>query len=617
MELEQALAVWLGPWDRNCADARALYLGAGFTKSCNPEAPLFGDYAPAVRQRLLDQRGLQDSLRHVLENPEAVGGLQVDELIELLAQWTDRRTVFDLLFAEPIEKGPPFALRPRAFQPHRKALPPEADGVYRSFLQWVKQLRTHQPGHWSVLDPRGGAVIAGRLIAEGVVPLVLSTNWDAYAELGAALAGLEVCHDGLEGLPPPSRTRLLVFDAPEKVALRPRAAFERLLLKLHGSVDHFVELCRRKLAKHTLEEQLRHSFLVATSDLTHWRGASQWVQDAVADVLRTHRTLLVGVSGTDPATFRAVRERVNEWERQRDRVRGLWENGSTPVPERPPLAGVALRADLRVSSLLLFRDGPECQNQLVVGDASEALRAAYAWALVQLFAEALQELAEETAGPVEAGEAHELCGRLGPRLSGELADPPGDRRLVNLLCDALGPGARWAALAGGRLPQAGLPGDPIQRWHYATWRVAPRGSPVADRRRLRTIAACALALAEGPFEIARGTGIVRLEEGHRLLGEGTNSLRSLLADAREPELLLLPWPWPASGDVLSSALREGLRLQLDLPPFPSEPSLHPYVVPVPAGEVPGGPAELDLGRVGIGRLVAIEDQLWIHHATSP
>ena len=110
--------------------------------------------------------------------------------------------------------------------------------------------------------------------------------------------------------------------------------------------------------------------------------------------------------------------------------------------------------------------------QVAASDGKLALRGAYAWTLLQGLATALTA----TSDPSHRRLLDELTGRLAAEL-----DSASERRpLLNLLCDALGPNARWAALVEGRPPFTESPGlRAIHRWWYAPWfcRQDPRPHP--------------------------------------------------------------------------------------------------------------------------------------------
>lgn len=545
MRLSEALTMWLGPPEAPDAGSRCVFLGAGFTKACNGHAPLFRDYVPVLCEHLgaAPATALAPELRATLVGPR---GLETDpsDLVELYDQVFGRRAVVELLLAEP----PPSAIPLRAFTSCAVGgAPPaaSADSTYRTFEQWRSLVGEHLPAHLALLRPANPAILLARLVAECAVPLVLSTNWDAYVEVACWLVGLTVRN--VEDVEPTSDegARLVVYDQAQDVALRSRPRGHPFLLKLHGGVGAVARIlaqaARGVLSAAEVDRRLAESFLVATSDLTHWRDASQWVHDAVSDVLRTHRILLLGASGADPVTFRAVRARIAEWERH--------ANGSPRVPTPGPvvphagLAAVDRSPGARLYGMMAVRGRGVPAFPVAQAEGRHALRAAYAWMLAQKMAAALAS----TPGDERWRD------RLVARLAHEV-DGGGPTPLIDVLCDALGPNARWAAIAEGRPPLDGAELRAEHRWRYAPW--STRGDGGAPPAALRQVAACAVRMSGGldeesarhGVEVDEWTGVVHLGDGHPLAEQ-----------LRHSSLLPLPWPWPARRGMASLALRAALR----------------------------------------------------------
>ncbi len=583
MNLAEVLEVWLGALDPPAGDPvrdqeRTLYLGAGFTKAAFNGAPLFNEYRDVVLRAIFErQEGLPESLRRLESDgrtPPEWEGASITDLIEILHDLAGRRQVIESLLVDP---GPAsFALQPGRCGPFRNLLPDRMDGVYRTLDQWKSAIRRSVPTHMRALDPVGPPITLGRLVYEGIVRQVMTTNWDDYVEVGCWLAGIQVSrHDNaaessLNAPHPRSREdgwcmEVHRFDCPRDVALYPRRADSVPLLKLHGGVDHVVDTLR-KMARGTLTREqadaaLEEGFLVATSDLTDWRDASQWVADAVGDAFRTSRVLLLGVSGEDTVTFRAARSRIQEWER-RNRESALEARGRFHSDEGPrevrrhhaPLVAADFAPKPRLACMMMVRhpDGP-ARVQAARADAGFTLRAAYAWHLLRHILTVL------TSGLPRA--AAELSRRLTPRLEAEVACGDGTRApLVALLSEAVGPSARWAALAEARPPFSRFVFLPETYWWYAPWtRPAPNeiacqapGNEIPVSHALQ-IAGCLEVLSRSrargrpSLEIDPWTGVVRVLDTHPC---------TLL---RDRNLLLMPWPWPLEEGVESPMLRSALR----------------------------------------------------------
>jgi hypothetical protein len=298
------------------------------------------------------------------------------------------------------------------------------------------------------------------------------------------------------------------------------------------------------------DARLAEAFLVAASDLTHWHDAAEWVQDAVADALRASRVLFLGVSGADPVTFWAVRERIGEWERrlaewERDRRDDALGSGAAE-PGPAPFVAVDHSPKARLAAMMAERV-PRGQPRFraLAGDAAHVLRATYAWGLLRLL---IERAARNRA------RLRELGGRLGARLRLE-ADVGGNspKPLTDLLCGALGPGARWAAIAERMPPFESRPITPEARWWYAAWDRA-----ALDPENLAQILACAAVLSAAAaqrdsgdlFQVDPWTGVVQVSEGH------PNE------HVRDRDLLLLPWPWPVRRGLHSADLGLALRTQV-------------------------------------------------------
>lgn len=182
----------------------------------------------------------------------------------------------------------------------------------------------------------------------------------------------------------------------------------------------------------------------------------------------------------------------------------------------------------------------------VPGEAGHVLRAAYAWGLLRLLL-----------GAVDATGSG--VGELGPQLTWRLSAETDARAnepkpLTDLLCDALGPGARWAGIAEGIPPFEFRPVRPEARWWYAPWG-QDGARAVLDPANLHQILACAATLAglrmtwDGGdlLKVGPWTGMVHVSERH------PNE------EIRDRDLLLLPWPWPVRRGLRSADLGLALR----------------------------------------------------------
>lgn len=581
MELSEALEVWGGELNpsphfyrlkKQAPDQRVLYLGAGFTKATNSSAPLFGQYSSMVMEQLCQLPTFPEALREAFRE-KSFDGAAITELAELYHNYAGRRKLAELFMTEPVGQDH-YSLAPGAYQDWLQPLPPRGEATYRSLEHWQALVDRHQPLHLSVLNPGAPPHMVGRLLWEGSIQQVLSTNWDSYVELGAWLTGLVVERAGKAHLETRNRQTLQVFDRGRSVSLFTRHR-QPLLLKLHSGIDVVCELLdqvgRGWLTQEQAEQQLRSYFLVSSTDLTHWRDATQWVQDVVSDALRASRVLFVGVSGADPVTFRAVRARVQEWElAARD-----WTTEQAHVPrlhrdaepETLPLVALArgqLAKNLRLACMMSIQP-PRGSSDIHVAtsDGHFGLRGAYAWSLLR---QMLQRL--ELDDPLHQKLAVELEQRLKAELNGGNSCP-----LLSLLCDALGPNARWAALAEGRTPFDAIPTEAAARWWYAPWFYERSEAVPVSTKAIQQLVACAAWLsrqhplraeaaddAPRSIQVDAWTGVVQVPEWQVLEGkEPSSPLQDLLSGR---DLLLLSWPWKPREGVSAHALRWGLKHSL-------------------------------------------------------
>lgn len=614
IDLVETLVGWLGPLGPDpslCARSgargggagedttprRVLLLGSGFTKSAWEGAPVFRAFRPLLQERLARAGTVPATLQPLIGDhggeetgyparsrcPRSSAPPEIDpaELIQMVDQYLGRVAVARTILAEP-QGASPRLLPPQ--DPVRRPLPPRGDSAFRSFKLWCQAIESHQPTHLAPLHPTGPVALLGRLIAEGVVETILSTNWDAYVELACALAGLRVCDADDRDHAKPTWLeelggRLQVFESPGEATLHPRPRHGAVLLKLHGGVRTLHRLLagldHGDLSHQQAERELRRCFLVSSEDLVHWREPSDWVREAVGDALRASSLLALGLSGADPVIFRALRQRICEWEKEEN-------DAETAAPRRrpPPFAAIDRSPQLRLTNMMAVRGRGLPEHRVVQAGGSVALRAAYAWWLVGRLAGALA---------VRSGREEEVRTALLDTLLAEIRQLAQDESLytplLDLLCGSLGPGARWAALAERRPPFHASVVSPLRRWWYAPWGRLRRSGEACPAN-LEEIAGFAAAVActaprtEGPAGVTVDpwTGVVHLGPRHRLLEDGVVS-------GSGANLLPLPWPWPVGRGLASSDLRSELRDRFTWGPGRSLESLARsplWLVPLPA-----------------------------------
>lgn len=463
MHLAEGVRLWLGATDATPA-RRALFLGAGFTRSCNPKSPLFWEY----RDPLVERMRLASLERDfaTLLNVETAK-LDLMQLIEMADIHLDRLEIARLFL--------------RNLQNVRGA-------DAKTYLT-LKQLLGEELTWLHVNSPH---LILARLIAEGVIDEVLSTNWDAYVEHAAALVGLRVedaddtssCEAPFDAL----RSSVRVIETHDEMNLHWAAPTPGVTLyKLHGGVRSITRaLDDADKGVSTAESQLRRSFLVSSSDLVQWRDHAEWIRDRVGATIRASAVFTIGVSGADTVTYDTFRRQIREWEcsaEHRDTsVKGALGDGLVEARGvRMRLVASSPSPSLLLSNMVSVRRGPGLVDlHTVRSGGGHAMRAIYATWLLDVILRAAGE-------PSPVGEF--LLGRLRRDLHDlerqeKQTDPPeeGKTRLLDLLALAIGPHSCWAGEIARVGPYVTEPtavhGREKGRFWYAPW------SALHERRRL-------------------------------------------------------------------------------------------------------------------------------------
>ncbi len=170
LTLAEAVEIWLRGGEKRIRGSgrppprRALFLGAGFTKSAWRDSPLFSDFKPLLVRALRRAGALLPELTG--ECMPATPSTDVGDLIELVDHLLGRLAVARVVMAEP--GGPVFHLED-PMDPQRRPPNPRSPSAFRRQKPWWDALKRYPPGHLSPLDPKGPVVLLGRLIAEGAV----------------------------------------------------------------------------------------------------------------------------------------------------------------------------------------------------------------------------------------------------------------------------------------------------------------------------------------------------------------------------------------------------------------------------------------------------------------
>lgn len=149
MSVQDALEMWLGALDSADDDSsRCLFLGAGFTKATNDEAPLFDDFKAELARSLVRSPGFERLSPRVKENiADAIRlgtekkSLDPSEMIEMVDHLSGGGAVADIVFSEPIS---PRAQR-HSQLPYRNPPGDAADSVFRTLSQWQRLFKTTSP----------------------------------------------------------------------------------------------------------------------------------------------------------------------------------------------------------------------------------------------------------------------------------------------------------------------------------------------------------------------------------------------------------------------------------------------------------------------------------------
>ncbi len=581
MRIDLLLEQWLGPLvvtrPASPPSERALFVGAGYAKSVYGAAPTFRELVPEAVRRLR-AAGMWQS---------GAGREELDpgEVFEALTARLGRLRTARAILSEPHISPHGMALAEHPLHQDEWPLPLDSESVWRTLGEW-RRAASYNYRHLSPLNPRRGVALLGRLVAERAINRVLSLSWDAYLELGCLLVGLPVVDehdtDGESAWNGCARPRIRVYERASDATLNCRGQGDVDLFKLHGGVrtlHHLLDdVQHRRLTPENAELELRQSFMVSSSDLVSWREQIPWVRELVMDTMASHATLFLGVSFSDPAVFQAVREQIKRWEDAARQIRSgvagrqpRTFNRRADGARRPHLAAITRSTGLRVRNAMRvslppevgYREIPRYPNQRAqeycgAADAVDALRCAYAWHLGQILLRALLPDRNRTAELLEArlrdavqrrsrsrtdGSSH------GPTAAAAGADP------VELLCDALGPSARWAALAERRPPFSPFQwarDEGLGAFLYAPWNVGLEACHgVAENLRLiaRVLAALTAPSSQWQAAVSR-------------VGEWVEIHRTDSRMAPVRRIWFWPWPWPVRFGLHSPYLTQALRSAL-------------------------------------------------------
>jgi len=325
-----------------------------------------------------------------------------------------------------------------------------------------------------------------RLAREGLLPYLVTTNYDLLLEGAYRLAGLvakEEAGTAGDDLPETAVPHYARIAAADQFLARGDHYRTALLLKIHGCVDAY-----RHARKEGGAAWARYlpSLVFTYREIQTWR-ADAWSRDLMRTLLRTHTLALCGYSGADPILHSTFREVYEEMAAMRARPH-LGESGDAPafffdVAGKREFHGFEiLRAATEAAG---FPHGRLIEHpnhvEFQIGDRLPSLDDHFRW-LYHCVARALQERALQS-----------QLRRLAPRLLGHACR---DRHFEQL-CE------RFQALRRGERESLCRAGDP-RRWRGRfdavtgwTWHFLPgllRELALAERVESR----------QGPGEHVRG-----------------------------------------------------------------------------------------------------------------
>lgn len=503
--LQEVFEHWYGKLYQSHAGTqkRCLLLGAGFSVSIDGDAPLFKHISSAAAEQNIDIFGFDD-----FPNESDPG--QVFEAITMLR---GKRRVAEAILSEPHTEW--MLARPAVRLGTDR--PSTGYGFFRTLKEYTK-LADRQRSDLPVMNVRRGAIVLGRLVTEGIFDQVLSLNWDAVAELGVFLAGIRVEDEDdhkifLGQLPEQGMRSARVFEGAADVESAPpmSGSSSASIYKLHGGIRKLNKvLCARKKAieestkakqeidiqeiDKKVESQLKHDFLVSTSDLQQWSDRAQWIQDIVNSSLRSRAALFVGISFADPCIYQTARGRITAW--QEGIASGGSESDKLDAPDKPEApdlppslsidygAGLIARNAMTVSQSAV-EEFPKNVDRcaLYKSDAISALQKILGLHYLHLLLSAFR-----TNGVGNESVENRVLVKIflrkaieGIASGSQAADDLNP--ILDVLLNCLVPGSRWAAIAESRAPfncfhpctYDPILDPPASDIHQKCWSGAPTG----------------------------------------------------------------------------------------------------------------------------------------------
>ncbi len=252
--------------------------------------------------------------------------------------------------------------------------------------------------------------VLARLAAEGLSPILVTTNFDLLLEGGYRLEGMEVLPNEPAADLPTGRYRAfsVVADAGQffERGSGQRAA---LLVKIHGCVDAY--RAARNASPAEWEAYLP-SVVFTYREIQNWRQDA-WSRDLLRTLLRTHTVAFCGYSAADPVIHDTLR---TVYEEMSNRAGSRAGTGEDTPQRRAFFFAQAERTDFHISEVLRAAreagggSGHEDRNKIDVHFAADRFPT-YDDAFQWLYHRTMRELQRDALTDSLAVVAQELLGR--------------------------------------------------------------------------------------------------------------------------------------------------------------------------------------------------------------
>lgn len=289
------------------------FIGSGVSKAVAGE--IYGTLAPIARR-------FKEELRKALglENDRDLP-TDYPKLIEAWLQYVakgDYRLLVDRYLGD------------MAGHPHSevharwtRAYPLAREIPYLPLKDYVRLFLSSAPLSYDGARPDGANLVLARMLREGYVRTIITTNFDALLELGAFLVGMSISdgedlehhpsrrhrlHDNLSG--GTHETLMVLEPVTSTSAIRWTGARTGYLLKIHGGIRHVDHVLCRPLSLSpalTPAPPLTPELMIMIHSRMMGYHENSWQGTLLNEAYQNARLLLIGSSASDVVTFRLVR----------------------------------------------------------------------------------------------------------------------------------------------------------------------------------------------------------------------------------------------------------------------------------------------------------------------